>query len=129
MRLEKMTAVVTGGASGMGESICYALAKEGASIVVVDRNLDGAELVASKIKEFGSSAICVKADVQSVQDLNEMANTAMDTFGSINVLVNNAGARVIKGFLEHTREDWDTCLLYTSPSPRDGLLSRMPSSA
>ena len=41
MRLEKMTAVVTGGASGMGESICYALAKEGASIVVVDRNLDG----------------------------------------------------------------------------------------
>ena len=108
MRLEKMTAVVTGGASGMGESICYALAKEGASIVVVDRNLDGAEFVASKIKEFGSSAICVKADVQSVQDLNEMANTAMDTFGSVNVLVNNAGARVIKGFLEHTREDWDT---------------------
>ena len=46
MRLEKMTAVVTGGASGMGESICYALAKEGASIVVVDKNLDGAELVA-----------------------------------------------------------------------------------
>ena len=58
MRLEKMTAVVTGGASGMGESICFALAKEGASIVVVDRNLDGAKLVASKIKEFGSSAIC-----------------------------------------------------------------------
>ena len=110
MRLEKMTAVVTGGASGMGESICYALAKEGASIVVVDRNLDGAELVASKLKEFGSSAICVKADVQSVQDLNEMANKAMDTFGSVNVLVNNAGARVIKGFLEHTREDWDTML-------------------
>ena len=78
------------------------------SIVVVDRNLDGAELVASKIKK--SSAICVKADVQSVQDLNEMANAAMDTFGSVNVLVNNAGARVIKGFLEHTREDWDTML-------------------
>ena len=110
MRLEKMTAGVTGGASGMGESICYALAKEGASIVVVDRNFNGAELVASNIKNLGSSAICVKADVQSVQDLNEMANTAMDTFGSVNVLVNNAGARVLKGFLEHTREDWDTML-------------------
>ena len=110
MRLERLTAVITGGASGMGESICYALAKEGASVVVVDRNFNGAELVASNIKNLGLSAICVKADVQSVLELNEMANTAMDTFGSIDVLVNNAGARVIKGFLEHTREDWDTML-------------------
>ena len=91
MRLERMTAVITGGASGMGESICYALAKEGASIVVVDRNFNGAELVTSNVKDLGSSAICVKADVQSVQELNEMANTAMDRFGSIDVLVNNAG--------------------------------------
>ncbi len=43
MRLNGMTAVVTGGASGMGESMVYALAKEGASIVVVDRNVDGAD--------------------------------------------------------------------------------------
>ena len=110
MRLYGMTAVVTGGASGMGESMVYALAKEGASIVVVDRNADGANTVATNVEREGGKAICVKADVQSTEDLNAMANKAMDTFGRINILVNNTGARVIKGFLEHTKEDWDKML-------------------
>ena len=85
-RLANKVTVITGGGNGIGRATALLFAKEGASIVVVDRNLDCAELVASKIKEFGSSAICVKADVRSVQDLNEMANTAMDIFGSVNVL-------------------------------------------
>ena len=101
MRLNEMTAVVTGGASGMGESMVYALAKEGASIVVVDRNIDGANAVVSNVKKRDGKAISVKADVQSIDELNTMADEAMDTFGKINILVNNAGARVIKGFLEH----------------------------
>ena len=96
MRLNEMTAVVTGGASGMGESMVYALAKEGASIVVVDRNIDGANAVAANVEKEGGKAICVKADVQSTEDLDAMANEAMDTFGQVNILVNNAGARVIK---------------------------------
>ena len=98
MRLNEMTAVVTGGASGMGESMVYALAKEGASIVVVDRNIDGANAVAANVEKEGGKAICVKADVQSTEDLDAMANEAMDTFGQVNILVNNAGARIIKGF-------------------------------
>ena len=102
MRLNGMTAVVTGGASGMGESMVYALAKEGASIIVVDRNADGANKVATNVEREAGKAICVKADVQSTEDLDAMANKSMDTFGRINILVNNAGARVIKGFLEHT---------------------------
>ena len=71
-----MTAVVNGGASGMGESMIYALAKEGASIVVVDRNVDGANAVAN-VEEEGGKAICVKADVQSTEDLDAMADKAM----------------------------------------------------
>ena len=110
MRLKEMTAVVTGGASGMGESMCYALAKEGATIIVVDRNLDGASAVVSNVVNEGGKAICIKADVQSTEELGAMANKAMDTFGKINILINNAGARVIKGFLEHTKEDWDMML-------------------
>jgi len=96
MRLKEMTAVVTGGASGMGQSMCYALAKEGASVVVVDKNVDGAnEVVANLVKE-GGKAICVKADVQSTEELDAMANEAMNTFGKVDILINNAGARVIK---------------------------------
>ena len=56
MRLNGMTAVVTGGASGMGESMIYALAKEGASIVVVDRNVDGANAVATNVEKEGGGS-------------------------------------------------------------------------
>ena len=94
MRLHGMTAVVTGGASGMGESMVYALAKEGASIVVVDRNADGANTVAANVENQGGNAICVKADVQSTEDLAAMANKAMETFGSINILVNKLLLRI-----------------------------------
>ena len=94
----------------MGESMVYALAKEGASIVVVDRNKDGANAVAYNVEKDGGKASCVQADVQSSEDLDAMAGKAMQTFGGIDILVNNAGVRVIKGFLEHTKEDWDTML-------------------
>ena len=57
MRLKEMTAVVTGGASGMGEPMCYALAKEGATIIVVDRNLDGASIVVSNVVNEGGGSI------------------------------------------------------------------------
>ena len=52
-----MTAIVTAGASGMGESMVYALAKEGASIIVVDRNMDGANAVVTNAEEQGGKAI------------------------------------------------------------------------
>ena len=110
MKLLDMTVVVTGGASGMGESMCHALAKEGASIVVVDKNKDGADIVASELSASGIKAISVKADVQAREELEAMANVAFETFGKINVLVNNAGARVIKSFLDHTKDDWDMML-------------------
>ena len=110
MRLIGKTAVVTGGASGMGESMCYALANECASTVVLDRNAKGADAVASKIIKEGGKAISVNADVQSIEQLTAMADEVMSTFGQLNILVNNAGARIIKGFLEHTKEDWDLML-------------------
>ena len=105
-----MNAIVTGGASGMGESICHALAKEGASVAIVDINLRGAKSVESDIRKYGSKAVAIKADVQSPEELKAMSDSAVDLFGSINVLVNNAGARIIKKFLEHTEQDWNTML-------------------
>ena len=71
----------------------YALAKEVASIVVVDRHEDGATMVATNVEREGVKAICVKADVQYSEDLDAMANKALDTFGRIKILVNNAGAQ------------------------------------
>ena len=76
--------------------MCYALANEGASTVVLDRNAEGADAVASKIKRGGGKAISVNADVQSIEHLRAMADEVMSTFGQLNILVNNAEARMIK---------------------------------
>lgn len=107
MRLRKMTAIVTGGASSSGKFICHSLSTEGASIVVVEINLEGAKAVAADIIQEGVQAIQIKANVQSSEELHAMADVASDTFGKVNILVNNAGARIIKGFVERTAEYWN----------------------
>ena len=110
MRLKNMTAVVTGGASGMSESMCHALAAEGASIVVVDQNIEGANKVAADLIHNDFNAIAIKANVASQIQVRLMANKAVDAFGKVDILVNNAGSRLIKGFLEHTKDDWNKML-------------------
>ena len=97
MRLENKVAVVTGGASGMGEAICHLFAKEGAKVVVADYNLDGAEKVANDINElFPNAAIFLKVDVSVESDNNAMIDTTVDMFGHLDILVNNAG--IMDGF-------------------------------
>ena len=105
-----MTTLVTGGASGMGESMCHAMAAEGASVVVVDQNKEGAKRVAADLISSGFNAIAIKADIASQIQICLMAKQAIDAFGKVDVLVNNAGSRVIKGFLEHTKDDWNKML-------------------
>src|SRR5262245_24039505 len=87
-RLAGKTAIITGGASGFGEGMARRFAEEGAQIVVADMNLRGAEKVATDI---GASAIAVHADVTRKEDVDAMVQAAMDTFGRIDIMVNNAG--------------------------------------
>jgi len=110
MRLQNKTIIVTGGGSGMGESMCYAFSGEGAAVVVVDKNKKKAELVAETICRSGGKAISAIADVTSVNELQKMVDKTIDNFGKVNVLVNNAGSRIIKSFLGHSKEDWKTML-------------------
>lgn len=91
MRLEGKVAVVTGAASGMGKAIAELYAKEGASVIVSDLNIDGAEAVASSITTNGGKAIAVKTNVADQNDINAMIDTAVNEFGTLDILVNNAG--------------------------------------
>ena len=110
MKLENKVVIITGGASGMGEAMCHGYSREGASVVIVDRDKQGAEKVVSKICSTGGTAIAIEADVTSAEQLQNMSSKAADTFGQIDILINNAGARVIRGFLEHTAKDWNSML-------------------
>ncbi len=87
-RLAGKTAIITGGASGFGEGMAKRFAEEGANVVVADLNHKGAETVANAI---GKSAIAVQADVSRKEDVDAMVAAAMDTFGRVDIMVNNAG--------------------------------------
>ena len=108
MRLEGKVAVVTGAASGMGKAIAELYAKEGASVVVSDLNIEGAEVVASGIEANGGKAIAVKTNVADLNDINEMIDTAVNEFGTLDILVNNAGIMDNMGPVGDVNdESWD----------------------
>lgn len=101
-RLKDKVAIVTGGASGFGEGIAKRYAEEGAKVVVADLNLKGAERVAG---EIGSAAIGIKADVSLKVEVDAMVAAAVDSFGRVDIMVNNAGYTHVNGDLLKVPED------------------------
>lgn len=87
-RLKDKVAVITGAASGFGEGMARRFAEEGARVVVADLNVKGAERVAAAI---GEAAISVQTDVSQRAEIDRMIEAAMDAFGRVDVMVNNAG--------------------------------------
>lgn len=95
-KLESKVAIVTGSASGMGKEIALLYAEEGAKVIVSDLNLEGAEAVVKEIESKGGTAIAVKTNVASEEEVNALIDQAVETFGTVDVLVNNAG--IMDGF-------------------------------
>ncbi len=91
MRLQGKTAIVTGGGSGFGEGIAKTFAREGANVVVNDLNGASAERVASEIAVSGGKAIAVAGDVTKQADWKTLFDAAIEDFGSVQIVVNNAG--------------------------------------
>ena len=91
MRLKDKVAIITGGGSGFGEGIARRFAAEGARIVVNDINVQGGERVANTIKQHGGSAVFVKADIAKATDVKALVKAALDAFGRVDIMVNNAG--------------------------------------
>src|SRR3954454_9566322 len=102
MRLAGKIAVVTGAASGFGAGIATKFVTEGAKVVVADRDGDGAERVAASL---GRSAFGVRADVTNARDVAAIVAAAVERFGGLDVLVNNAGMGHVPQPLESLPED------------------------
>ncbi|MCM8735619.1 SDR family oxidoreductase [Azospirillum sp. A1-3] len=105
MRLQGKIALVTGAASGFGTGIARTFAREGAKIVLMDLNGDGAKSVAASI---GSAATAVQGDVTSAQDIARAVQAAVEFGGKLDIVVNNAGwTHRNKPLLEVTGEEFD----------------------
>jgi NAD(P)-dependent dehydrogenase (short-subunit alcohol dehydrogenase family) len=105
MRLKNKVAIVTGSGRGIGAAFAKGLGKEGAKVVIADIR-DGKATV-DAVEQAGSEAIYVKTDVTKQDQCNALAKAAMDKFGSIDILINNAGILVtLKPFMEVTTEEW-----------------------
>lgn len=89
--LTNKTAIVTGGGNGIGKGCCLMLASHGANIVVADLKIEDAEAVATQIKKEGGNAIAISCNVTKDDDLVQVVNQTVSTFGSVEILVNNAG--------------------------------------
>ncbi len=109
MDLKGSVAIVTGGARGIGRGIAYELAKEGARILIADLPsvaADRDETIAG-IKRLGSDAIAVDVDVRDYAQCEAMVRAAVDTWGQVDVLVNNAGVISVGFVVGLSEEAWD----------------------
>jgi 3-oxoacyl-[acyl-carrier protein] reductase len=105
--LEDKVAVVTGAASGIGESVAEVLAQAGASVVLGDLNAEGAEAVAKRIREAGGQAVAQGVDISIRAEIDSLVGRAASEFGGLDVLCNVAGVP-FDGLLEElTDEDFD----------------------
>lgn len=103
-------ALVTGSASGIGEQCAKTFATNGAAVVIADMNLDGAKLVAQAIIDAGGKAIAVSMNVTSEDEVNAGIEAAVAAFGSIDILVSNAGIQIVHPIEEYPFEDWKKML-------------------
>lgn len=108
-RVDGKVAIVTGAAGGQGSAEAKLLAKEGAKVVATDLNEAGVKAVADEInQQYGQVAIGLKHDVTSEEDWEHVVNEAVNAFGSITVLINNAGIGGEEGFASIENYDYDS---------------------
>lgn len=123
-RLQGKIAIITGAAQGMGETHARRFIEEGAKVVLTDLNEEKGKALA---EELGEHALFVKQDVASADDWKTVVEKAEETFGPVNVLVNNAGITMAKSILETTEDEYRKIVDINQVSVFLGMKTVIPS--
>ncbi|KQQ68719.1 SDR family NAD(P)-dependent oxidoreductase [Microbacterium sp. Leaf320] len=115
--LDGRTAVVTGGSSGIGRGIATALAKAGASTVIVARGKTRVEETVAELTDAGCRAAGVVGDLSTREGIGALAEAATVPFGEPDILVNSAGINIRPPFAEITEDDWDATMTVNALAP------------
>jgi len=106
MKLKGKVAIITGGATGIGGAIATRFSTEGAFVVICDIDLLKGKCKAEELNSIGGTAISVRCDVSNHAEVQEMLRTTVESFGKVDLLVNNAATTKRAPFVETTLDDW-----------------------
>jgi NAD(P)-dependent dehydrogenase (short-subunit alcohol dehydrogenase family) len=107
MRLENKVAIITGAANGIGLAIGEAFVKEGAILIAGDIDEKKCKVEADRLSADGATVRAIRCDVSVTEDVDRFINSAINEFGRIDVLVNNAAIAIRGNIMEMPEEDWD----------------------
>lgn len=108
MKLKDKVAIVTGAGRGLGKGIAKKLAEEGAKVVAAD--LDSADETVAEIEAMGGRAACFRVNVAKQEEVHALVKFAVDTYGSLDIMVNNAGINRDGMLHKMPKENWDTVI-------------------
>jgi len=117
MRFKGKVALITGGGSGIGEAACFAFAKEGAGIGILDINITNAEKVENHLKEIGCTALAVQANVANYEEVRTAVQKIYSKFKHIDILVNGAGYGHYVLLSEMSEAEWDDSIAVNLKGP------------
>jgi len=107
MKFQGKTIIITGASGGIGLATAKKFASEGANIVLADINLEGLNKARDQLKETGSEKVWIsRCDVSQEKEVESTITGAIDNFGRLDIVVNNAGLMIFKKIEEQTENDW-----------------------
>ena len=110
MRLSNKVCIVTGGASGIGLATCEVFVREGAKVVIADRDLAAADKAVAALTQKGGQAMAVQCDVSNADSVAGMVQATVAAHGRLDVIVNNAGYGIAGSLSETSDEDWEALM-------------------
>ncbi|TVZ14303.1 SDR family oxidoreductase [Maribacter sp. MAR_2009_72] len=126
MKIENSVIIVTGASSGIGKATAHKLAAHGAKVVLMARSEDELNDLKSNIEEEGGEALVVSGDVTKMEDFEKVVSKAKTTFGTVNVLINNAGLMPLSFVEKLKTEEWNKMVDVNIKGVLNGVAAVLP---
>ena len=124
--LQNKTAIITGASSGLGAASARALSEKGVRIVAAALDQQGLDAIVSELKGTGGEAVGRVSDVTNPEDMKALAQFAQDTFGSVDILINNAGLMLFSNWVDLATDDWEKMINVNIKGYLHGIAAVLP---